>query len=89
MNRLLVGSVAAILVAALAPLAIGSWQKNRRERQAEDVSRVAERIVREKGREIACLERLRTGGLREGMDVEAEIARCRREAASAEGVSAP
>jgi hypothetical protein len=89
MNRLLVGGVAAILIAALAPLAIGSWKENRREQLIEEVRRVEERIVREKEREIACLERLRTSGLRQGMDVQAEIARCRREAAGPEGVSGP
>lgn len=89
MNRLLVGGVVAILAVALVPPALESLRPDRREGSAAEVSEEIERFIRVKDREMACYERLKTTGLPEGIDVQAEIARCRREAAEAEGVSGP
>lgn len=65
--------VAAIVAAALAPHALDAWRSYRLERLQEERLR----FIALKDREIACLEIL-ASGLRPGVDVEAEVERCKR-----------
>ena len=76
-RRLAAAGVAAILATAAAPHALDAW----RDRRLHQEQVRQQRIVEVKQREIACLERL-GARLRPGMDVEAEIAACRRRAAA-------
>lgn len=73
-KKLLAAGIAAIFAVALAPPALEAWQEGREQAERLD-------FIAAKEREIACLERLAAGGLAKGADVEAAIARCRREAA--------
>jgi hypothetical protein len=75
-TKLLAAGIAAIFAVALAPPALQAWQERRAEAERMD-------FIAAKEREIACLERLASGGLEKGADVQAEIARCRLEAAGA------
>ena len=76
-KKLLAAGVAGIALVALAPLARDAWEQRRVERiRADELE-----FIHAKEREIACLERLRSGGLKKGADVHREIARCREQAA--------
>jgi hypothetical protein len=81
MNRLLAGGIAAILLVALAPHALDAWRERERDRRLERELLELQEFMEASERKIACLERLKTGGIREGMDVKAEIEGCRRAAA--------
>jgi hypothetical protein len=81
MNRLLAGGIAAILVTGFAPHALDIWRERGIERERAE----QQRTIETKEREIACLERLAEEGIRPGTKVEAEIDRCRREAAASSG----
>ncbi|MEA3017469.1 MAG: hypothetical protein QOI38_2191 [Sphingomonadales bacterium] len=81
-KKLLAGGVAAILLVALGPPALRSWQERRAEAERAE-------YIATKEREIACLERLAAGGLGKGADVQAAIERCRREAAAGGSASGP
>ena len=72
-TRLLAAGIAGIVLVALAPHALDLWrQSGAGERQAQ-----RQVFIELKNREIECLERLASGGLARGADVQAEIARCR------------
>ena len=72
-NKLLAAGIAAIALSALAPHAYRYWQES-----GIDARQAQRRFFIElKDREIACLERLASGGLAKDVDVKAEIARCR------------
>lgn len=74
-KKLLLGAgVAAILAVALAPEALEAWRE--RERRAEADEQLS--VIEAKEREIACLEGIKAR-LAPGIDVKAEIARCREE----------
>ncbi|HYG30426.1 MAG TPA: hypothetical protein VD887_09445 [Allosphingosinicella sp.] len=77
-KKLLGAGIAAIVAVAVAPPALQAWKERRAEAERTD-------FIATKEREIACLERLAAGGLRKGADVQAEIDRCRREAAAGGG----
>lgn len=70
---LLALGVAGILAVALAPHVRQAMKA--RENRAEQAS--YERYVEAKRKEIECLERLAATGLPKGIDVQAEIERCR------------
>jgi hypothetical protein len=72
-NRLLPVAVGAILIVGLAPLGWDGWERHRLRGEEEE----RQRFIALKEREIACLDALGRN-LREGMDVKAEIARCKR-----------
>ena len=72
-RKLLAAGLTAIALVALAPHARDYWQK--RDEAATQAQRAL--FIELKNREIACLERLASGGLAKGADVQAEIARCR------------
>jgi hypothetical protein len=70
---LLLAALLGILAVAFAPHARRAWQERRmRAEQARQ-----ERYVEMKEKEIGCLERLAASGLPKGIDIEAEIERCR------------
>lgn len=72
-TKLLAAGIAGIALVALTPHALDLWRDwGAAERQAQ-----RELFIELKNREIRCLERLASGGLAKGADVEAEIARCR------------
>ena len=73
-KKLLATGVAGIAVVALAPYARDAWEERRLEQARLE-------FIQAKDREIACLERLQQGGLKEGANVQREIARCREQAA--------
>jgi len=78
-KKLLAAGIAGIAFVALAPMARQAWDERRmRDAEAEQLE-----FIHAKEREIACLERLQTGGLKKGADVQVEIARCRSQAAGA------
>lgn len=70
-TKLLAAGIAAIFAVALTPPALRAWQQRRADAERMD-------FIAAKEREIACLERLAAGGLKNGADVQVEIARCRR-----------
>ena len=72
-NKLLAAGVGAIALVALAPHARDYWEA----REAADRQEQRALFIELKNREIACLERLASGGLAKGADVQKEIARCR------------
>jgi hypothetical protein len=72
-TKLLAAGIAGIALVALAPHARDLWEQSAEgERQAQ-----RQLFIDLKNREIQCLERLASGGLAKGADVEAAIARCR------------
>jgi hypothetical protein len=73
-TKLLAAGVLAIIAVALVPSAREAWRE--RSLRAEAEQRAL--YIDLKQREIACLERLAAGGLPKGMNVEAEIGRCRQ-----------
>lgn len=85
MNRLLAGGISAILLVAVAPHAVDAWRERERDRRLEQELIEHQRFIEAKDREIACFERLKAGGIRDGMNVKAEIERCRRTAAQHQG----
>ncbi len=70
-RKLLVGGVIAILAVAGVPVAYEAWNQQRRVQSYED-------YIGAKKREIACLDALLAKGVPEGMDVTAEVERCKR-----------
>lgn len=72
--KLLAVGILGIAAVAGAPYARDAWREHQRDREREQV----DRYIELKGRQIACLEQLRASGLPKGMDVMAEIERCRR-----------
>lgn len=72
-KKLLAVGFGGIALVALAPHARELWnQRAERDREAQ-----RQLFIDLKNREIACLERLASGGLKNGADVNAEIERCR------------
>lgn len=70
---LLALGVAGILAVALAP----HLRRALREREIRAEQAGYERYIEAKRKEIGCLEQLAATGLPKGMDVEAELERCR------------
>jgi len=73
MHKLLPVGIGAILIVGLAPLGWDAWERHRLRGEEEQ----RQRFIALKEREIACLDELGRN-LREGTDVKAEIARCKR-----------
>lgn len=73
-KKLLAAGLVGIALVAFAPHAHRLWEE-RAERERDARLRL---FIELKDREIACLERLVAGGAANGVDVEAEIERCRR-----------
>lgn len=73
-RKLLAAGVAGIAAVAAVPYAMEAW----RERTIRDDAAQAALWVDHKQKELDCLDRLVASGLPKGMNVEAEIQRCRQ-----------
>ena|SRR5215217_2991355 len=73
-KKLLALGVAGIVAVAAAPYALEAW----REREVRDDAAQAALWVDRKQQQLACLDRIVASGLPKGMNVEAEIMRCRQ-----------
>lgn len=73
-KKLLAVGVGAIVLVGAAPFAQRMWEEHRIARDGEQRALWIEL----KEQELDCLERLQAGGLPSAMDVDKEIARCRR-----------
>lgn len=84
-TKLLVAGVIAVLIAALAPFAIGLWRQHAWEQESaraeQEHKQEAESILRDvetTRRQVACLERIQAAAEKGDVDIAGEIERCRR-----------